>query len=111
MDSNDFYAELPAFPKFGEVTGDRPFRTLPADWKIIVADIEGSTAAIEAGRYKDVNTIGAAAVAAAQNAMDKRDFPFVFGGDGATLVIPPPPSRKSPRRSTACGTWPGKNSA
>ena len=89
MDSNDFYAELPAFPKFSEVTGDKPFRPLPADWKVIVADIEGSTQAIEAGRYKDVNTIGAAAVAAAQNAMDKRDFPFVFGGDGATLVVPP----------------------
>ena len=89
MDSNDFYADLPSFPKFSEVTGDKPFRPLPADWKIIVADIEGSTQAIEAGRYKDVNTVGAAAVAAAQNAMDKRDFPFVFGGDGATLVIPP----------------------
>jgi hypothetical protein len=89
MDSNDFYADLPAFPNFSEVTDDKPYRPLPSDWKIIVADIEGSTAAIEAGRYKDVNTIGAAAVAAAQNAMDKRDFPFVFGGDGATLVIPP----------------------
>ena len=89
MNSNQFYAELPAFPNFSEVTGDKPFRPLPADWKIIVADIEGSTQAIEIGRYKDVNTIGAAVVAAAQNAMDKSDFPFVFGGDGATLAIPP----------------------
>ncbi|HEX4046908.1 MAG TPA: DUF3095 family protein [Elusimicrobiota bacterium] len=89
MDTSEFYAELPAFPNFSEVTGDKPFRPLPEDWKVIVADIQGSTEAIEAGRYKDVNTVGAAAVAAAQNAMDKRDFPFVFGGDGATLVVPP----------------------
>lgn len=89
MDSNDFYTELPAFPNFGEVTGDKPFRLLPPDWKVIVADIQGSTKAIEEGRYKDVNTVGAAAVAAAQNVMDRRDFPFVFGGDGATLVVPP----------------------
>jgi hypothetical protein len=89
MDSNRFYEDLPAFSNFKEVTGDQPFRPVPADWKIIIADIEGSTKAIESGRYKDVNTIGAAAIAAAQNAMDRHDFPFVFGGDGATLVVPP----------------------
>jgi len=89
MDSSSFYADLPAFADFKDVTGDQPFRPVPADWKVVIADVEGSTQAIEAGRYKDVNMVGAAAIAAAQNAMDKRDFPFVFGGDGATLVIPP----------------------
>ncbi|MFI5362905.1 MAG: DUF3095 family protein [Elusimicrobiota bacterium] len=89
MDSNRFYEDLPAFSDFKEVTGDEPFKPLPADWKVIVADIEGSTQAIESGRYKEVNTIGAATIAAAQNAMGRRDFPFVFGGDGSTLVIPP----------------------
>ena len=89
MNSDRFYQDLPAFSDFKEVTADERFRPLPADWTVIVADIEGSTQAIEAGRYKDVNTIGAATIAAAQNAMDKRDFPFVFGGDGSTLAIPP----------------------
>ena len=89
MGSDLFYEELTAFSDFKEVTADEPFKPLPPDWKVVVADIEGSTQAIEAGRYKDVNTIGAATIAAAQNAMGKRDFPFVFGGDGSTLVIPP----------------------
>jgi hypothetical protein len=89
MASDRFYEDLPAFSNFKEVTGDEPYRPLPPDWKVIVADIEGSTQAIETGRYKDVNTIGAATIAAAQNAMERRDFPFVFGGDGSTLVIPP----------------------
>jgi hypothetical protein len=89
MDSDRFYDELPVFSDFKEVTEEQPFRPLPPDWKFIVVDIQGSTQAIESGRYKDVNIIGAAAIAAAQNAMDKRDFPFVFGGDGATLAIPP----------------------
>src|SRR6185369_15147618 len=88
MDSDRFYEDLPSFADFKQVTGDRPFRPFPPDWKVVVADIQGSTQAIEAGRYKDVNIVGAAAIAAAQNAMDKRDFPFVFGGDGATLVVP-----------------------
>jgi len=60
MASDRFYEELPAFTDFKEVTGDKPFRPLPSDWKVIVADIEGSTSAIDGGRYKDVNTIGAA---------------------------------------------------
>lgn len=89
MDSDRFYDELPIFSDFREVTEEQPFRPLPADWKVIVVDIQGSTQAIEAGRYKDVNIIGAAAIAAAQNAMAQREFPFVFGGDGATLAVPP----------------------
>ncbi len=89
MSSARFYLELPAFKDFREVVSDRHFRPLPEDWLVIVADIQGSTKAIEEGRYKDVNTLGAAAIVAAQNAMGKEDFPFVFGGDGATLLVPP----------------------
>jgi hypothetical protein len=53
-----------------------------------VTDIVDSTRAIDSGRYKDVNTIGAACVVAAQNAMNRMQFPYVFGGDGATLIVP-----------------------
>ena len=55
---------------------------------MIIADIQGSTDAIAQGRYKDVNTIGAACIVAAQNLLGREQFPFVFGGDGATLVVP-----------------------
>ncbi|MDX6768416.1 MAG: DUF3095 family protein [Elusimicrobiota bacterium] len=89
MDDDRFYDDLPLFADFRAVTDDRAFRPLPKAWKVVVADVEGSTRFVEAGRYKDVNTVGAATIAAAQNAMGRRDFPFVFGGDGATLVVPP----------------------
>jgi hypothetical protein len=44
---------------------------------------------VEAGRYRDVNTVGAMPIAAVRNALGDDDFPYVFGGDGATLVVRP----------------------
>ena len=54
---------------------------------MIITDIKGSTKAIEGGRYQDVNMLGAASISVIQELFD-HDFPFVFGGDGATIVIP-----------------------
>lgn len=87
MSTLDFYLNLTPMPEFNSVTDEKSFVDLPEDWTVIITDIKGSTAAIEMGRYRDVNTIGAATIAAAQNAI-KKEFPFVFGGDGATLVVP-----------------------
>ena len=44
--------------------------------------------AIETGRYKAVNTVGVAVLVAITNALPKLRFPYVFGGDGATVAIP-----------------------
>ena len=54
-----------------------------------MADVEGSTAAVQAGRYRDVNYLGAAAIAAVLNLAGDTEVPFVFGGDGASLAVPP----------------------
>lgn len=54
-----------------------------------MTDVQGSTLAISQGRYKDVNTIGAASIVVAKKAMKGEEFPFVFGGDGATMLIDP----------------------
>jgi hypothetical protein len=54
-----------------------------------LADIVQSTAAIGAGRYKAVNTAAAAVIAAVANAVSHREFPFAFGGDGASFALPP----------------------
>ncbi|MFT6068057.1 MAG: hypothetical protein ACJAT2_002159 [Bacteriovoracaceae bacterium] len=89
MSSENFYKELNRFSGFSGITDTNNFSTIPGDWKVIITDIKGSTKAIEEGRYKDVNTIGAAAIVSAQKGMDGEEFPFVFGGDGATLVVPP----------------------
>jgi hypothetical protein len=88
MSSDSFYKDLPSFASFVGITDDSNFSSLPPDWKVIITDVKGSTKAIESGRYKDVNTIGAAAIIAAQKGMGAEEFPFVFGGDGATLVVP-----------------------
>lgn len=84
-----FYADIPTFSDFVSFTDPRHYRAAPADWLVVIADIAGSTAAIEAGCYKHVNMVGAACITAVLNAIDGVDIPFVFGGDGATLLIPP----------------------
>ncbi|MGB7522496.1 MAG: DUF3095 domain-containing protein, partial [Spirulinaceae cyanobacterium] len=63
--------------------------SIPLDWYIVITDVIGSTKAIEAGKYKDVNYLGASSIVAVLNIADKLEIPFVFGGDGASLAIPP----------------------
>ena len=86
--SDDFYLNLSWFDEFSGVTDLSLYRPLPDDWFIVLADITGSTKAIEAGRYKDVNMIGAACITAVINAVPGCSIPYVFGGDGATLAVP-----------------------
>jgi hypothetical protein len=86
--TDKFYQNLPCFSKFSGINEDKNFHEIPNDWFVIITDIKGSTKAIDAGRYKDVNTVGAAAIASVQNAIGDLEYPFVFGGDGATLLLP-----------------------
>lgn len=86
-DTLAFYDQMISFKNFSEFTDPKYFDDIPESWCIIITDIKGSTKAIESGRYQDVNMIGAASVSVVQEVLDE-DFPFVFGGDGATLVIP-----------------------
>lgn len=62
---------------------------MPEDWTVFIADIKNSTQAIERGRYKEVNLIGAASITLCIQALENTEFPFIFGGDGASLCIPP----------------------
>lgn len=89
MSVETFYGDLPSLENFLDITDFRNFVSFPQDWLIIVTDIAGSTKAIESGRYKDVNLIGAASIVAILNIAKNIDLPFVFGGDGATILIPP----------------------
>ena len=54
-----------------------------------MCDVRNSTAAVEAGRYKNVNTVGAAVITALLNAAGEIEIPFIFEGDGAMLCVPP----------------------
>jgi hypothetical protein len=64
------------------------YHPLPQDWVIGATDVVGSTRAILENRYKAVNMAGAAGIAAVANVLG-REFPFVFGGDGASFAVPP----------------------
>lgn len=86
--SKSFYAELKALPDYSEMVEEVHYSDLPADWVCILTDVKNSTKAIEGGRYKQVNMIGVSTIVAVQNALGDLQFPFVFGGDGATLAIP-----------------------
>lgn len=62
---------------------------VPEGWLLAVSDVVASTAAIAAGRYKDVNLAGAATIVGILNACRGRELPFAFGGDGGVVLIPP----------------------
>lgn len=86
--SLSFFRELPAIAQLSSVSNVAMFRSAPADWMIVVADIKDSTSAVSSGKYKEVNMAAGCIVAAVLNATSSRDVPFVFGGDGASLLIP-----------------------
>jgi hypothetical protein len=84
-----FYGKIPVFRGFSSLMDPKLYSQLPDDWSIGVADIVESTKAIAAQRYKAVNMAGAAVIAAVTNALEGREFPFVFGGDGASFAVAP----------------------
>jgi hypothetical protein len=88
LDNSGFYGALPALTSFAEVTQGSLQYDVPPDWWIVIADIAGSTRAIEAGAYKDVNTVGVACIAAVVNVDRSLELPYIFGGDGATFAVP-----------------------
>jgi hypothetical protein len=86
--SASFYDQVPVFRGFPRIMDETLYRPLPQDWVIGTTDVVGSTRAIQENRYKAVNMAGAAAIAALANALG-REFPFAFGGDGASFAVPP----------------------
>jgi len=84
----NFYESLPLFQDFGSIAGNEHFRAVPADWVLVMTDVKDSRKAIGRGQYKDVNLMGAATIVVARKVVAEEAFPFVFGGDGATLLVP-----------------------
>jgi hypothetical protein len=89
LGSDGFYADIDAFDDFAGIADIENYRRAPDDWHVVIADVVSSTTAIAEGRYKDVNMIGAACINAVLNISRKKSIPYVFGGDGATLMVPP----------------------
>ena len=83
-----FYEKLSELTEFDQVVASANHHPAPDSWHVVVTDVRGSTVAIEAGRYKDVNALGVASIIALRNAVSDIELPYVFGGDGATILVP-----------------------
>ena len=100
-----FYSAMPVFRGFASLMDPSLYRPVPDGWLIGVADIVQSTKAIADNRYKAVNMAGAAVIASVTNALENRDFPFAFGGDGASFAVSPQDAELAREALAATATW------
>jgi hypothetical protein len=103
--SDTFYGRIPVFRGFSSLMDPAMYSALPDDWSIGVADIVESTKAIAEARYKAVNMAGASVIAAVANALEGREFPFVFGGDGASFAVSPDDLARTRDALAATAIW------
>jgi Protein of unknown function (DUF3095) len=89
MEHNQFYADLPLIENFVDISNANNYCEMPEDWLVVVTDVENSTKMINEGRYKEVNMLGAASIISILNIERTFALPFIFGGDGAIICIPP----------------------
>lgn len=85
----NFFEALVPFTRTRDSFDSHHYSPAPDDWLLALTDVASSTRAVEAGRYQLVNLAGAAGIAAVRNACRGETIPFLFGGDGAVLLIPP----------------------
>ena len=104
-DSDIFYGGIPVFRGFGSLMDPAMYAPLPDDWTLGVADIVESTKAIANQRYKAVNMAGASVIAAVANALEGREFPFAFGGDGASFAVSPGDLERAREALAATAVW------
>jgi hypothetical protein len=105
-DNNDsFYAAISIQRGFRSLMDAAQYTPLPDDWTIGIADVVQSTKAIAEKRYKAVNMAGAAVIAALTNALGGREFPFVFGGDGASFAVSPRDAGIAREALAATAAW------
>lgn len=86
--NEDFYKNLKSIGDFSNISEASIYKDLPNNWYVLLSDVKGSTKAIKDGKYKEVNMVGALCVISVLNIDEKLDLPFIFGGDGAFLLIP-----------------------
>jgi len=100
--SDNFYEQLVSFSDFSQFTQLEWYSILPSEWFVVITDIQNSTKAIQEGLYKEVNSVSTASIVALLNTVAPLKVPYVFGGDGTTLCIPP--SRKNSVESALIAT-------
>ncbi len=100
-----FYDGLPKFSDFAVLSDDGKYAPLPDDWWIGTSDVKGSTEAVQNGKYKTVNMVGAAVISAQINAHSGACFPYIFGGDGASFAVPPAWKERASDALAAVKLW------
>ena len=93
--NDHFYTRLPVneISLSDLLTEDHLFYKVPANWHVVITDVKNSTAAVRDGLHETINLIATASIVAVLNITYKANLtvPFFFGGDGATIIIPPGP--------------------
>lgn len=86
--NENFYLNLKVMDNLYSIANNEFYEDAPKDWFVVVSDVIDSTRAIEEGKYKEVNMVGALSIISILNIAKNIDIPFVFGGDGSFLLIP-----------------------
>ena len=94
MKDQNFYSKLQAYElSLSELLSSQSnFSEVPESWHIVVVDIEKSTQAVDHKLHHPVNYAASLSIAAVQNELyninEEIEFPFFFGGDGTTFLLP-----------------------
>ena len=86
--SQAFFAELPIISDEVLALDTNVYQPAPDDWFLIATDVRNSTGAVAEGKHKTVNFVAASSIAALKNSCAPTPIPFLFGGDGATVMVP-----------------------
>ena len=72
----NFYEKMEGFTSFDQVFDAKHYHKVPKGWFVVFSDIKQSTYAIEHGKYKDVNMVGAACISAMINVCNSITIPY-----------------------------------
>ncbi|WP_428025641.1 DUF3095 domain-containing protein [Arcobacter sp.] len=89
MNTTSFYKNIKEIKDFSKIMDNSNYHKVPSDWYVLISDVVDSTKAIEDGMYKKVNFVAALTIIGILNIDKELEFPYIFGGDGASLIIPP----------------------
>jgi len=84
-----FYNEIPSLNRFAELTNPQNFQKVPSDWYVLTTHVLNAPDAIRENRYKSVNIVSVLSIIAVVNISKDTKIPFIFHGEGATMLIPP----------------------
>jgi hypothetical protein len=104
-DTDDWLSKIPVIQAFADVADAARYDPLPEGWWVALSDVVASGQAIAAGRYKAVNMSAASVITSVLNAAGRRDLPYVFGGDGAAIAVPPEAAEAARHGLSAAATW------